>query len=293
MIGLILSDVLGDPLDIIASAPTVANQDSETLAKEIIAKYIGLSNIPENIQMVLENPVVTPPQKDVTNIIIGNNTVALTTAAKTSELLNLHPIILSNTISGEASDVGYCIGHTAEAMAYLFHNQGSDDAAARAYKERVTKAMKTLKIDDSKITELLNTLTNQEIQSRYDGMCILLGGETTVTVRGSGVGGRNQELVLSAAMKIDACSNNPHVKGKIAVLSAGTDGYDGPCDAAGAVANSSTVQNGCMCKLAAFEYLRQNNSYEYFKANGGGAYHIITGHTETNVMDLMVIVLVK
>jgi len=98
---------------------------------------------------------------------------------------------------------------------------------------------------------------------------------------------------LSAGIKIDTCSNNYHVKGKIAVLSAGTDGIDGPCDAAGAVIDSNTLKNGYLEKLSATGHRLENNSYNYFKSNSNGVYHIITGHTETNVMDLVLIVVIK
>lgn len=73
----------------------------------------------------------------------------------------------------------------------------------------------------------------------------------------------------------------------------GTDGFDGPCDAAGAVVDSYLLRRGYDKKLSPTEHLQENNSYQYFKANADGAYHIVTGHTETNVMDLVLIVIVK
>ena len=105
--------------------------------------------------------------------------------------------------------------------------------------------------------------------------CIITGGETTVTLRGDGLGGRNQEFVLSAAMDIAALEN-------VVVLSAGTDGSDGPTDAAGAIADGRTVSRD----PRAPEYLARNDSYHYFEALGD---LIVTGPTNTNVMDVRLI----
>jgi hydroxypyruvate reductase len=102
--------------------------------------------------------------------------------------------------------------------------------------------------------------------------CVITGGETTVTLRGDGLGGRNQEFVLSAAIDIAALRN-------VVVLSAGTDGSDGPTDAAGAIADGRTLARN----PHAPEFLAANNSYRYFEALGD---LIVTGPTHTNVMDI-------
>jgi len=107
--------------------------------------------------------------------------------------------------------------------------------------------------------------------------CILAGGETTVTVRGEGKGGRNQELALAAALSLDGWP-------KIAVLSAGTDGSDGPTDAAGAFADSDTCPRARRKGLNPLDHLSRNDSYNFFKAIGG---LFITGPTRTNVMDVI------
>jgi hydroxypyruvate reductase len=112
--------------------------------------------------------------------------------------------------------------------------------------------------------------------------CILLGGETTFELKGGGLGGRNQEFALTAALELDGLEG-------VTVLSAGTDGTDGPTDAAGAFIDSKTVKRGKKKGLDAFDYLQRNDSYSYFKALGD---LFITGPTRTNVMD-MVIALVE
>ncbi|XP_035705270.1 glycerate kinase isoform X2 [Folsomia candida] len=293
IIGIVLSDVPEDPLDIIASGPTVPNKDPESRAREIIDKYSEPGTLAESIEQVLKNPIVTPPKsKNVTNIIIGNNTVALEAGSEAAKRLNLYPLIVTKTLSGNASEVGDLLGHATQAISYLFRAKQSDQFIS-AYASTIYNAAEKLSLEREKVDELVRVVQDPEIQSKFDGVCILFGGETTVNVVGKGIGGRNQELALSAGMKIDTCANNLHVKGKVALLSAGTDGYDGPCQAAGAVADSSMLQRGYDNHLSPSEYLRENNSYQYFKYNSNGAYHIITGHTETNVMDLVIIVIVK
>jgi len=105
--------------------------------------------------------------------------------------------------------------------------------------------------------------------------CIITGGETTVTVKGEGLGGRNQEFVLAAAIDIAGLANT-------VVLSAGTDGTDGPTDAAGAVADGDTLRR----KPDALRYLNANDSYHYFEALGD---LLVTGPTNTNVMDVRIL----
>jgi glycerate-2-kinase len=277
----------------VASGPTVVNTDAEFLARDIIQKYTDYSLLPNSIQMVLDNPVVTTPHKNAINIIIGNNTVALETASNTAKRLNLFPYILTKTMSGDAGEVGEQLGNFLHVLSYIFRATKTDQFLS-SYSTAALKAGEKLKVNKYKMDELLKHVTDPKIQSEYDGVCVLIGGETTVNVRSDwGVGGRNQELTLSAGMKIDTCANNLYVNGKVALLSAGTDGFDGPCNAAGAVLDCKMLQRGYEKKLSPTQYLDDNNSYEYFRANSGGAYHIITGHTETNVMDLMILLVVK
>lgn len=112
--------------------------------------------------------------------------------------------------------------------------------------------------------------------------CIISGGETTVTIHGNGLGGRNMEFVLAAAIEIDGLDD-------VLVLSGGTDGTDGPTDAAGAYAEGSTVQRARGQGLSAREYLRNNDSYHFFEALGD---LVKTGPTMTNVMDLRILLVI-
>jgi glycerate-2-kinase len=117
---------------------------------------------------------------------------------------------------------------------------------------------------------------------RREGPLLLLaGGETTVTLRGGGQGGRNQELALAAACELEGAPG-------IALLAAGTDGTDGPTDAAGAYADGGTVERGRSLGLDAATALEANDSYRFFSAEGG---LLVTGPTRTNVMDLVLALL--
>jgi hydroxypyruvate reductase len=110
-------------------------------------------------------------------------------------------------------------------------------------------------------------------------VCLIAGGETVVTVRGGGRGGRNQELALAAAVAL-ATRGDP----RLAILAAGSDGSDGPTDAAGAFADSGTVERGAVLGLSAQRALADNDAYAFFAGEGG---LLITGPTRTNVMDLV------
>ncbi|MGH7875703.1 MAG: MOFRL family protein, partial [Candidatus Binatia bacterium] len=112
--------------------------------------------------------------------------------------------------------------------------------------------------------------------------CVLSGGETTVTVKGDGLGGRNQEYALAAALEIDGIDG-------VVVLSAGTDGTDGPTDAAGGIVDGSTIERAKDQSLDAAEYLQRNDSYHLLRATGD---LLKTGPTRTNVMDLQVLLMV-
>jgi len=246
LITLILSDVIGDPLDIIASGPTVPDESTFEEACKVIEKYSLENKIPNSVCELLkrgrngeikENPkhgdkIFTNTQ----NVIIGSNKIALEAAEQKAADLGYNTIILSSMVQGESRE------------AAIFFS---------AIAKEVCRSGKPV--------------------SRP--ACIIAGGETTVTIRGSGKGGRNQEFALSAALEISGYDG-------IVVLSAGTDGTDGPTDAAGAIVDSNTCKNAKVkfC-LNPEEYLSRNDSYTFFNNTGE---HIITGPTLTNVMDIMI-----
>ncbi len=246
LITLILSDVVGDPMDIIASGPTVPDESTFEDAYKIIQKYSLEDKILESVYSFLRSGKTgkieeTPKNGDeifdnTQNVIVGSNKIALDAAEKKAKDLGYNTIILSSLVEGESRDAAKFFA-----------------AIAKEVSRTGTPVPKPA--------------------------CIIAGGETTVTIRGKGKGGRNQEFALSAALEISGCDG-------IVVLSAGTDGTDGPTDATGAIVDSNTCKNAKVkfC-LNPEEYLRRNDSYNFFNNTGE---HIITGPTMTNVMDIMI-----
>jgi hydroxypyruvate reductase len=231
-IALILSDVIGDDLDVIGSGPTVGDRATVDDARAVLAKY----GIRQNMEFHETPKPGDPALERVQNIIVGSNEQAIDAASKQAKALGYRTMVLSTRIEGETRDVAGV--HAAIAKEIL--------ASGRPLRAPA---------------------------------CVLSGGETTVTIRGSGMGGRNQEFVLAAAMALDGA-------GPVTVLSAGTDGTDGPTDAAGAIADSSTVSRARGAGLDASAFLADNDSYHFFEKIEG---LIKTGPTGTNVMDVRVV----
>jgi hydroxypyruvate reductase/glycerate 2-kinase len=246
-VSLILSDVIGDRLDIIASGPTVPDPTTYSDAFAVLARYGLVKRVPESVAELLVkgqmgiipetpkpgNPVFTK----VTNKIIGCNRLALEAARDKAGELGFRTEILSAEISGEARETGRWLAHKALAV-------------------RRTTGMQT-------------------------PLCLISGGETTVNVTGAGKGGRNMELALSFAMEIEGVHG-------ISLLSAGTDGTDGPTDAAGAVVDGTTTATARARGIDPETHLRDNDSYNFFRKIGE---LFITGPTGTNVMDVQVVLI--
>ncbi len=246
VISLILSDVVGDHLDSIASGPTAPDESTYFSCLHILDKFnIGLK-IPKRVfdffisgHKGKEEETIKPGDpvfQRVQNVIIGSNIQAAEGAKQRAETLGYHSLILSSSMEGEAK------------------------VAA--------------KIHASIAKEIINT--ENPLPSPA---CIISGGETTVTIRGQGLGGRNLEFALAAAIEIDGLDNT-------VFLSCGTDGTDGPTDAAGAVIDGQTLNRAREKQMDAANYLWDNDSYHFFKALGD---LIFTGPTFTNVMDLRLI----
>lgn len=242
---LILSDVVGDRLDVIASGPTVADPTTFADALAILDKYHLAQAIPSGLLNRLEqgkNQRVpeTPKPGDaafarVQNVIIGSNRIALQAAARKASELGFHPTIIDSNLEGPTEEVARRVVAT-----YCGNAQAS--ALPRP-------------------------------------ACLLFGGETTLRVAGSGLGGRNQHMALLAAQLLK--------DGKgITFLAAGTDGTDGPTSAAGAVVDGDSLSQARAQDLDPAAALQRFDSFNFFKQAGG---HIITGPTRTNVMDMVVV----
>jgi hydroxypyruvate reductase len=246
LITFILSDVVGDPLDMIASGPTVPDPSTFKEAWEILEKYNLIEKVPSSIRNHLlrgkEKKVDETPKpgeevfKKVFNLIIGSNFLALLEAEGEAKRKGFHTLILSSSIVGETREVARFHGAIAREVVFTDHP--------------IPKPA-----------------------------CILSGGETTVTLQGRGLGGRNQEFCLAGAFEIERVE-------KVVMLSGGTDGTDGPTDAAGAISDHTTLQRARAMGLDPKTYLRNNDSYHFFEKLGD---LLITGPTRTNVMDVRIL----
>ncbi|MFH1122896.1 MAG: glycerate kinase, partial [Pseudomonadota bacterium] len=224
-VNLMLSDVVGDKVDVIASGPFVPDASTFEEAWAIVEKY-GLHDLPESVRTYLRKGTEgevpeTPKEGDpifekVHNFIIGSNILALDAARVAAENLGYRTLILSSMVEGETRDVARV--HSAIAKEIL--------------------------------------MTGHPLQPPA---CIISGGETTVTIRGEGLGGRNQEFCLASAWELR------DIKPRVVILSGGTDGNDGPTSAAGAVVDPLTVRRGADLGLDARDYLKNNDAYHFFE----------------------------
>jgi glycerate 2-kinase len=236
-VSLILSDVVGNALDVIGSGPTVPNPDDPGLAREILDRYDLKAAVPtglwQRVMAALEHSSdeqVAPDQMPAAeHLIVSDVRHAVSAAVEAAAHLGFDSRLLTCHLEGEAREVG-----------------------------RVAAA---LAIDAT------------------PGSCLVLGGETTVTLRGDGKGGRNQELALAASIGL---ANRPGC----VVASFATDGEDGPTNAAGAWVTGQTVAQAEARNIDPHRYLANNNSYEFFQQVGG---LLETGPTGTNVNDLVLI----
>jgi hydroxypyruvate reductase len=246
VINLILSDVVGDDLDVIGSGPFVPDSSTFQEAWKVLEKYNLKSGVPESLikhlQAGLEGMIQETPKpgqpcfRKVKNLIIGSNLVALKAAEIKARDMGFETLILSSQMQGEAREL------------------------AKNYAAIAKEIVKSGRPFSPPV-------------------CLLAGGEPTVTVKGNGLGGRNTELALALAIEIQGLD-------RTTFLSGGTDGTDGTTDAAGAIVSGSTYRKALKKGLKPENYLAHNDSYTFFKETGG---LLITGPTRTNVMDIHIL----
>jgi glycerate 2-kinase len=247
VVSLIMSDVIGDPIDFIASGPSAPDTTSFVDALAIIDKY--RVDVPQSVVRRFREGAAgripdTPKSGDkvfqrVENHIVANNRLLVDAAVAKANELRLNTLVLSTEIEGEAREAG---GFFA-AIAREIENSGNPIQAPA---------------------------------------CILAAGETTVAVRGKGVGGRNQEMALAWAVAM-AQRATP---GTSCFASIATDGSDGPTSAAGGLVDGLTIKRGADLGLSATKYLQNNDSWNFLNATGD---LIVTGPTQTNLMDLQIL----
>jgi hydroxypyruvate reductase len=252
VVSLILSDVVGDPLDVIASGPTVPDPTTFSDAWSVLTRYGVVDDVPASITDHLTgglNGAVpdTPKPGDpvfnrVQNVIVGSNWLATRAAADEAQRLGFDTVLLTTFLEGEAREVGKVVAGLAKGLASGETLHPADRSLSRP-------------------------------------ACLVLGGETTVTLRGDGWGGRNQEMALAAALALDGWDG-------VLVACLATDGTDGPTDAAGAFADGTTVVRAANLGLDAGSYLARSDAYHFFHLLGD---LIVTGPTRTNVNDLILV----
>ena len=237
---LALSDVIGDPLDVIASGPTAPDPTTFADALEVLARRGLSSRVPPSVARRLEAGRAgeiqeTPKPGDplferVANVVIGNNALVTDAAAATARRLGYRTDLATRELQGEARDV------------------------AREFVARARRLPPPA--------------------------CLIAGGETTVTVRGPGKGGRCQEFALAAALALEPTD-------RITILAAGTDGTDGPTDATGAIVDAGSIARGSAAGADARRALADNDAYRFLRASDD---LLVSGPTRTNLLDLYVAV---
>jgi glycerate 2-kinase len=241
---LILSDIVGNPLDMIASGPTAADPTTYADALQLLERYAQLESAPASVLAALRSgargeiaETLKPGDTtlmSVNNSIIASNDIAVEAARYAAERLGFNTLLLTTYLEGEAREV-------AKVLVSLAKQALADGRPIRR------------------------------------PACILCGGETTVTLRGAGKGGRNQELALAAAIALQGLDG-------VMLASLATDGSDGPTDASGALVDGDTLARARALGLDAHKCLADNNSYPFFQTLGD---LLLTGPTNTNVNDVI------
>jgi glycerate 2-kinase len=243
LLTLVLSDVVGNPLDAIASGPSVPDTSTFGDAAAVFDRYALWPSVPESVSLRIRRGAAgeiadTPKPGDplfarAQTVVVGSNLLACEAASSAARELGFETLLLTTFVEGEAREAGRVLAGVLREIDASGHPLGRP-------------------------------------------ACVIAGGETTVTIRGEGHGGRNQELALAAAFGLRGVAN-------VLLASVGTDGSDGPTDAAGAWVDGSTLERAANLDVDAQAALAANDSYTFFDKVGG---LIRTGPTQTNVNDV-------
>ncbi|XP_021371829.1 glycerate kinase-like isoform X2 [Mizuhopecten yessoensis] len=306
VICLILSDVIGDKIDIISSGPTVHDPSSPHICLEIFRRLDVSQLIPKSVTQMLKQKIseerhtknpsdVAAPTLEkrlqeyahVQNIIVGSNAIATEAAQRTATSQGYVSVILSTELDGEARSVGAMFAKLAKYLILCFGYLPADVGS----QELVKAELELCKYLPKKLLKRM-AATSDEAHHVGKGVCIVAGGETVVTVVGNGRGGRNQELAIACAVEL-----NNIIPAKLAnayqvtFLSCGTDGQDGPTPAAGAIVDLQFVKQ---CEESGYnvkKYLDDNDTFSLLETVNGGNNQVTTGITGTNVMDIQLLLI--
>ncbi|XP_041532649.1 glycerate kinase isoform X2 [Microtus oregoni] len=284
VVSLILSDVIGDPLEVIASGPTVASDHNVQDCLQILNRYGLRAALPRSVKTVLSRADSDPRGPHacghVLNVIIGSNSLALAEAQRHAEVLGYHAMVLSTAMQGDVKSVAQFYGLLARvAAAHL-----TSPIAGHLLEEeaKLHQLAAELQLPDLQLEEALEAVAKAK-----GPVCLLAGGEPTVQLQGSGKGGRNQELALRVGTELGTQPLGPI---DVLFLSGGTDGQDGPTKVAGAWVMSDLVSQAAAEGLDIATVLSSNDSYTFFCSLQGGTHLLHTGLTGTNVMDVHLLI---
>ena len=297
--------MIGDPLDFIASGPTVRNSNTPQQCLDLLHTFGIESEVPEAVLTLLHEKASEWSNEDqlnssdvnfeaIQNEIVGSNKIAVAAACERAESLGYIPHILSTSLDGEAEETGRMLTRLGvfvfESLHHRYSTRVRNLKGASSEMSLISAGVKKESINE--IRKLCS-----EARNMCKPVCVIAAGETTVNVRGKGRGGRNQQLALSAAIEMDrlvslgSLTDDNQKEGVFQLLSAGTDGQDGPTPVAGAMADPHLMSRAFEQSLNPQQYLQENDTFSFFSRIDQGRNLVNTGLTGTNVMDLQVMLI--
>ncbi|RUS80656.1 hypothetical protein EGW08_011606 [Elysia chlorotica] len=311
VVSLILSDIVGDDLGFIASGPTVADTSTAQNCLDLFQRFHVTASVPASVMTFLQAKAATGQASaedfsHVTNVLIGTNRIACEAACSKSSSLGFLPYVLSTELCGEAKSVD----SVKRIEVKIEGHRSNVDVNTNLLRARL---LSEFGLSENSLREIDRLVLKAQQSDSARGVCVVAGGETTVTVRGKGKGGRNQEMALAAGMELHRLSGNNNTvqsdnqagssptssaagsdliqpsAGDLVFLSGGTDGQDGPTSAAGGIVDGNFLARASQAGLDVGEYLANNDSFTLLSRLGGGSNLVVTGLTGTNVMDLQIL----
>lgn len=289
VVAFIISDIVGDPLNLIASGPTVCSAESSHQAEssvDILKRFDLWHSLPEHIAKILISQTGLGAQAiqkadNVHNMIIANNEVAVNTVLHEVTARKLKGIILSTTIEGNVAELSKAYVELSKCIQMFRHGEINENH----FLQHLAQLRQVLCIRDNFFDNIVHII--DEAKNVATDLCIIGAGEPTVQLTGNGVGGRNQEISLRFS---EHAFQEPLIMQDVHFLSAGTDGIDGPSNAAGAVGGAEIIKSYLMTAANRPEdiqtFIKNNDSFNFYSNVSHGKYHVVCGHTGTNVMDL-------